>query len=172
MKKFLLIPLALSISFCNCTKSAISKSNDISIESNCPENGTCTITVEKNKSIIVKTDDLGGIYYQFLDNPNTSVIHYQYNRTVEEGLKDGHHREEILFEIDNDATSLNLENKEIQKTKMLFGRHCYCKGMAGYFKVEEGVLHLENKNNVITLDLDFKIIKVPQLFNKIKATVK
>lgn len=172
MKKIFLIPLAFSLSFCNCKKSVVENSKTISIESVCPENGECTVQLFKNKSLIVKTDDLGGIYYQMEDNLETSIIQYQYDKTVEKGLQDGQHREEIIFEINNATSELKLQNQELQKTKMLFGRHCFCKGYAGNFKVEEGNLFLENKNNTISFELDFKVYKVPQLFEKVKASIK
>jgi len=121
---------------------------------------------------MVKTDDLGGIYYHMEDNSNTSIIKYEYNRTVEEGLQDGQHREEIVFEINNNATELKLRDADLQTTKMLFGRHCFCKGQAGFFRIEEGTLNLSNKNEVISFDLDFKTHSVPQLFEKVKASVK
>jgi hypothetical protein len=170
MKKLLLLPLALSLSFCKCTTATMAKSNPMKITSTCPENGVCTIVVEKNKSLVVKTDDLGGVYYQLIDDATTSVIHYQYNRTVEEGLQDGNHREEIIFEIKNETTALNLANQELQQTKMLFGRQCYCKGMAGNFKVEEGILTLDKKDGRITFNLEFKVNQVPQLFATVSAT--
>ena len=143
-----------------------------SIESVCPENGVCTIQLFKNKSLVVKTDDFGSTYYQMIENIDTSVIQYQYDRTVEDGLQDGQHREEILFEINNSTTALKLQDADLQKTKMLFGRHCFCKGQAGYFKIEEGTLFLENKNKVISFELDFKTDKVPQLFEKVTASIK
>ncbi|MGV9004174.1 hypothetical protein [Flavobacterium sp.] len=172
MKKIFLIPLAISLSFCNCKKSVVDSAKVSSIESICPENGECTIQLFKNKSLIVKTDDLGGIYYQMDESLETSVIQYQYDRKIEDGLQDGQHREEILFEINNKITALNLQDIDLQQTKMLFGRHCFCKGQAGYFKIEEGSLQLENQKKGISFDLDFKIQKVPQLFDKVKATVQ
>jgi hypothetical protein len=172
MKKFLLIPLAFSLSFCNCSKTVVTNSKTSSIESACPDNGECTIQIFKNKSLLVKKDDLGGIYYQMTDNTDTTVIQYQYNRNVDEGLQDGQHREEIIFEINNSSSEINLEGENIQETKMLFGRYCFCKGQSGCFKVEEGILKVENKNNHITINLDFKINQVPQLFNKVIAIIK
>ena len=172
MKKIFLIPLAFLLSFCNCKKSVAESSKISSIESVCPENGVCTIQLFKNKSLVVKTDDFGSTYYQMIENIDTSVIQYQYDRTVEEGLQDGQHREEILFEINNNNTALKLQDADLQKTKMLFGRHCFCKGQAGYFKIDEGTLFLENKNKVFSFELDFKTDKVPQLFEKVKASIK
>lgn len=172
MKKLFLIPLALLVSFCKCPQATIEKSSVSSIESICPENGNCTIQIFRNKSLNVKADEFGSIYYQMLDNPNTSIIQYQYNRTVEKGLQDGQHKEEILFEINNAVTQISLTDIKLQETKMLFGRHCFCKGQAGYFKVEQGTLNLKNEKAIITIALDFQITKVPQLYSKVYATLK
>ena len=172
MKKLLLLPLAFFLSYCNCTKSAVSKAKEYSIMSPCPENGVCKIQILKNKSLNVKTDDLGILYYQLSDNENTSVIQYTYDRKVEKGLEDAQHREEIIFEIKNITTELNLQDNSLQETKMLFGRLCFCRGQTGYYKVENGTLKLQNTNEIITLDLNFKINEVPQLYDSVKATIK
>jgi hypothetical protein len=85
---------------------------------------------------------------------------------------DGQHREEIVFEINNSDSKITLSDKNLQDSKMLFGRHCFCRGQAGYYKVNEGTLNLQNTNGVITVDLDFKVTKVPQLYTSVKATIQ
>lgn len=172
MKKIFLIPIALLLSFCKCPKATIEKAAVTSLESQCPENGKCSIQLYRNKSLNLKTDELGSNYYQMSDNPKTSIIQYEYNRTVEKGLQDGQHREEILFEINNADKVISLTDAKLQDTKMIFGRHCFCKGQAGYFKVEQGTLNLRSENEIISIALDFQITKVPQLFNKVYATIK
>jgi hypothetical protein len=172
MKKLLFIPLAFTLSFCKCPQNSVSKTQVTTIESVCPENGKCSIQIFKNKSLDVKEDEFGSIYYAITDNTSTSVILYEYKRNVEEGLQDGQHREEIVFEINNTDKEIHLNDFALQNTKMLFGRHCFCRGQAGFYKVSEGKLNLENNDNTITLDLDFTITKVPQLYSKVKATIK
>ena len=172
MKKLFLIPLAFGLSFCNCQKSTISTKGVTSIKSECPENGKCTIQIQKNKSMNVKTDEFGSVYYTLDDNAATSVIVYEYKRNVEEGLQDGEHREEIVFEVSNAETSFSLKDQNLQNTKMLFGRHCFCRGQAGYYKITEGNLNFENKEGTIKVDLEFKTTKIPQLYTVVKATIK
>lgn len=173
MKKLFLIPLALGLTFCHCQKTAVAQTlTKSSVESTCPENGVCTIQIQKNKSMVVKTDEFGSTYYTLEDDSSKSVIVYEYKRNVEKGLQDGQHREEIVFEINNSDKKLTLSNKELQNAKMLFGRHCFCRGQAGYYKVFEGNLNLENTKGVITVDLDFKVTKVPQLYTTVKATIQ
>ncbi len=173
MKKLFLIPLALGLSFCHCQKAAVAATpTKSSIESVCPENGVCTIQIQKGKSMAVKTDEFGSIYYTTEDNANKSIIIYEYKRNVPEGLQDGQHIEEIVFEINNSDTTLSLKDENLQNTKMLFGRHCFCRGQAGYFKVTEGNLNLEKNKGIINVDLDFKVTKAPQLYTSVKATIK
>lgn len=139
-------------------------------ESNCPPDGTCKIEVLKNKSLVVKKDDIGAIYYQLIDDVTKNVIHYEYNQTSDENLEDGGLREEILFEVDQNSSELQLSSMALQQTKMLYGRHCYCKGGAGYFKVENGTLTISKTNkNKHSLLLDFKVSEVPQTISTIKA---
>lgn len=175
MKKLLFISLALSLSFCDCQKTAVAATSpkpSIAIESTCPENGVCTIKIQKGKRMNVKADEFGSVYYNLEEDATKSVIIYEYNRNVEKGLQDGQHKEEIVFEINNSDTKLSLNNEFLQSTQMLFGRHCFCKGQAGYYKVMEGKLNLENTKGVISVDLDFKVNKVPQLYTSVKATIQ
>ena len=176
MKRLFIIPLALVLSFCNCQKKNIAKnvakSIPLTLKSECPQDGTCNIEVLKDKRLDIKTDDLGGIYYQIVAATETSVVLYHYDRKVEKGLQDGQYREDIVFEINNSDSLISLSVSELQKTKMLFGRHCYCKGQAGYFKVTQGQLTLEQKENAVSFQLDFRISQVPQIIHSIKATTK
>lgn len=173
MNKIYLIPLAFAVSFCTGKKTAISKTAIAStIESVCPDNGKCSIQIISNKTLDVKVDEFGSLYYSMNDDNSKSVIVYEYNRNVKEGLQDGQHKEEIIFEINNSDTEINLTDFALQNTKMLFGRHCFCRGQGGNFKVDQGILHLVNKKGIITINLDFKVTKVPQLFTKVAASIQ
>ncbi len=176
MKRLFIIPLALVLSFCNCQKNNIAKNEaqsiPLTLNSECPQDGACTVEVLKNKSLEIKTDDLGGIYYQIAAATKTSVVIYRYNRRVEKGLQDGQYKEDIVFEINNSDSLISLSGSELQKTKMLFGRHCYCKGQAGYFKLTQGQLTLEQKKNAVSFQLDFTTNQAPQIIHSIKAATK
>lgn len=168
MKTIFLLPIFILISCC-ASKSEKSFSN---IESACPDDGKCTIEIIKNKSLDIKSDETGSNYYQLLDNIATSVIHYQYKRNTVKGFQDGNYTEEILFEITNKDTSFSISNITLQKTKMMYGRFCYCKGQTGYYLINEGNLKFKKKNSNIQFDLDFKNNKVPQIIQKISAVLK
>ncbi len=175
MKRLLFLPFIFLFTFCNCKKELVSKQNILpmqSIISECPPNGICTIEILRNKSLDIKTDDIGANYYTLIDNSTTSVIRYQYNKNVPKDLQDGQHREEIVFEINNETKSLNLKDLDLQKTKMLFGRLCYCRGQTGYYKVTSGNLKLDQLEEIYTIDLNFKVTQVPQLYNTVQVSVK
>jgi len=175
MKKIFIIPTAILFSFCCTNKESMNKEKEnkleLKTESPCPSDGVCTTEILKNKSLLVKTDEFGSTYTQTIDNETTSVIIYQYSRTVKGDLQDAGYREEIIFEINNSDKEISLVNENLQQTKMLFGRFCFCRGQTGYYKVEEGKLDLKKSNDIITLNLDFTITKVPQIIKTINTSI-
>ena len=172
MKKSIFLLFCTVFFSCNTAK----KTNDLDtlneITTICPDDGECTIVVNKNKKLNVLVDDFGSKYFQLLDNEGTSVIVFEYNKKNEENLQDGNYLEEVIFEIPNDVNAINLTDKELQSTKMLFGRHCFCKGQTGYFNVNNGQLKLIKKDNEFSIDLSFKINEVPQIISSIVTTIK
>jgi len=171
MKKIAFLPLALTLTFCTSQKSTVTDESIVAVNS-CPDDGKCIVELLKFKRLEIKTDDLGSLYYQIIDSPETSVIVYQYNLTVAKDLQDGNYREEIVFEIKNRDKKLQLSGTALQQTKMLFGRFCYCKGQTGYYKIENGNITLNQKENSVDFNLDFTITKVPQIIKSIQTSVK
>lgn len=161
MKKIIVLFLLGLLFSCNAQKNV--SSTMAKITSECPSDGTCEVEILKNKQLILHYDDLGGMYYDIKEQEGTTVIHYQYNKTTQANLQDGHYREDIIFEIKNSDKSLNLTDSALQQTKLIFGRHCFCKGQTGYFKVEKGKLNLSSKKDEIHFDLSFENEKIPQL---------
>ena len=174
MKKILLTALFTSFIFCTPKKTALAVDSTLKntiADTNCPKDGNCTVEVLKNKKLVVKTDDLGGTYFATIDDNQFSVIKYTYQRTVEKGLQDGHYNEEIIFEIKNNSDAISLTNQNLQETKMLFGRHCYCKGQAGYFKVKTGSLTSKMVKDKRVIDLNFTITEVPQIIKELHFSI-
>lgn len=173
-KPIMIIVLVMLFS-CNTTKSTVATTSSVTkeaVQAFCPENGKCTTQLLKGKSLNVKTDEFGSTYYQLTDNNQTTVILYQYKRNVPKGLQDAGYTEEILFEINNTDSKISLTDTDLQKTKMLFSRLCFCRGQTGYYKVTQGNLKLEQKNNEVNFSLDFTITQVPQIIHSIGTTVK
>lgn len=175
MKKLFLISLLVLVSSCVCKKNIKEKVHESQlvseIASDCPKDGKCTALLLKNKSLEVKTDEFGTTYYQLTEASETSVVQYQYQRNPREGIQDSEYAETVLFEIPNANGTLSLSNLDLQQTKMIYGRLCFCRGQTGYYSVSEGKLHLTKKNNLIQFELDFKNNKVPQIVPTIKATI-
>jgi hypothetical protein len=161
MKKIIALFLFGLLFSCNAQKNVSSAVPTLTSE--CPKDGTCEVEILKNKQLILHYDDFGGMYYDIKDQEGTTVIHYQYNKTTQANLQDGHYREDIIFEIKNSDKSLNLTDSALQQTKLIFGRHCFCKGQTGYFKIEKGRLNLSSKKDEIHFDLTLENEKVPQL---------
>lgn len=166
MRKIIALFLFGLLFSCNAQKNVSTAMPTLTSE--CPQDGTCQIEILKNKQLILHYDDLGGMYYDIKDQEGTTVIHYQYNKTTQLNLQDGHYREDIIFEIKNSDKLLDLTDSELQQTKLIFGRHCFCKGQTGYFKIENGNLQLSAKNE-INFDLNFTCDKVPQIIKSVSV---
>lgn len=171
MKKYLLIPLALGLAFCSGQKKSMEPNAIVNLKS-CPDAGICTTELFRNKAVKIKKDDFGSSYYEIIDSPETSVIIYQYNLKVEKDIQDGNYREEIIFEIKNSENQIVLSNSELQQTKMLFGRFCFCRGQTGYYPINTGRLTLTKNEATISFDLDFVITEVPQVIKSIRTSAK
>lgn len=167
MKKIIALILFGLLFSCKAQKNVSSTMPRLSSE--CPKDGTCTITIFTNEKLEILTDETGAIYYKKIADTNSTVFHFQYTRTVAEGIQDGHYQEEVIFEYSNDNLPLNLTDQSLQKTKMLFGRHCFCKGQAGYFLVNSGSLNLNQLRGKTTINLSFKIDEVPQIITQIQG---
>jgi hypothetical protein len=170
MKKIIFILTLLSMTFCKSHKGSIEKTtnNEIINLSKCPENGVCTIEILENKSLNILQDDIGSTYYQLKENPSKSVVHFKYERNKIENTSDSGHVEEIIFEINKNENNLSLENIQLQNTKMLFGRHCFCRGNAGFSKINIGNLKISADKEKTLYELSFKVNDLPQLFSKIQ----
>jgi hypothetical protein len=51
---------------------------------------------------------------------------------------------------------------------MLFGRHCFCKGSAGYYMVKTGKLKISTEKEKTLYKLYFKVNNLPQLFSEVQ----
>ena len=175
MKKLFLIPICTLLLFCSSKNNFSNNQDSIIIEntpSNCPENGVCETKIFRNQSLEIKTDEFGSMYYEKLESPTTSVILFTYTKNTPKDLPDSSYREEIIFEINNSDSDVELSDLNLQKTKMLFGRFCFCRGQTGYHKVKSGILKLKNADKKISFNLNFLISEVPQTIKSINNSVK
>ena len=108
------------------------------------------------------------LYPDFVDDMTTNTVKFTYNENAEKDVMDGHYREEVYFEVKNGTELLDLENMELKEVNFLYGRFCYCKGSAGYFKVDKGRLMMKDGK----LTIEFANGQVPQKLKMITATYK
>lgn len=163
-----LIMAMTAFSCCTNKKTNTAPKTADTIAQNCPENVDCTWQVFQDKAMIIKTDGTGAIYYELQDTPGKTVYSYTYKLKTDQQYQDNFYREEIIFEINTAAADFTLTGKQLQETKMLFGVFCYCKGKAGYYKVNEGILSQKDK----TITADFKAIVADQKVTSARYTLK
>lgn len=152
---------------CGAKKSASVISTAV-LQSDCPKAGTCNVQFLKNKSMLVAFEDNHNSY-TLIDNPEKNVIIFTYSKTVKGNSQDAGYREEVIFETTQTLSELNGNDADLQKTKILFGRFCYCKGQTGYYKVRNGKMTVDANNNLF---LNFSISEVPQIINEINIFLK
>ncbi len=139
--------------------------------SGCPEVGTCSVVLHKNKSLAVKEDGTGAMYPEIIDGQNI-VVAYTYSKEGPAGTADGNYSETIHFEIPTATTTLNKSNTALNDVKLLYGKHCFCKGEAGYYEITDGNLQVSKNASSISFDLKFNVGKTSQVVSHIKETVK
>ncbi|MFA7445460.1 MAG: hypothetical protein WCY89_05895 [Flavobacteriaceae bacterium] len=146
MKPTVLLFFSILLFSCASKKETASKSN------NCPSDGVCAAEILKNKSLHIINDKSTGAYHQFKENTATSVIIFKYDRNKDENLQDGHYQEEIIFEISNKM--MEADFKDFTPEKKLFGVHCYCKGKAGYYPVENITVSYDKTTKGLSININ------------------
>ncbi len=162
--KAIILSFIFLISSCNCVDKANKKriNNEITpvLSSKCPDDGVCKLEFHRNKTIQLKKDGIGKLYYNLVDSESKSVVYFEYSRNVPEDLQDASYREEIIFEIDNNSSSKDLTKNDLRQTNILFGKHCFCRSEAGYYMVHNGSLNYNYIKNELKFNLTFKIPEV------------
>jgi len=167
-KKAILLFALISLASCQCKKNT-TPAEAVAITSECPKDGTCSVKLLKDKSIAVKKDEFGRLYYTLEESTSKNVVHYIYKRTVKGDLQDASYREEIVFEIDAKSENLHIADAALENKQLLFGRFCFCRGQTGYYKINHGNLTVTNGKIV---DLNFKTDEVPQIIKHITVAIK
>lgn len=147
MKKIFSIVLPVLLFACASQKDSTAVLNSKStIESQCPPQGKCTITIHKDKGLLVKTDDFNKLYYEYAHAPGKVVVTYVYNKTKNPDYQDDFYNEELAFESD-----VNLSNiKAGMMPDIYFTVNCFCRGKQGTYKAEGAeVVMKDNKLHVI-----------------------
>ena len=147
MKKLVLIFAAVVLLFsCKSRQNNTSFiSDEYSIDSPCPPDGTCSLEVLQDKSLLIKEDDTGHLFYQLQDTDGKTVVIYKYQKKKNPNVTDSGYSEEVIFETDNKSTDT------IDTNRMIFGVHCFCRGKAGYYKAGQATANFTNGKLYIEL---------------------
>lgn len=150
MKKIAFAFLPFLLIACASKKDSVSlEERKAVIQSYCPENGECKIEILQNKSLDIKTDGTGMPYYTLEDAVGKVVVRYTYDFIVPKDVEDAGYTETIIFETDKEFSNLNKANPK--DLKMLFGVQCFCRGKAGFYRVEKGLVDYSDKQLIIKL---------------------
>ena len=145
MKNLLIAFLFAAAAFsCTSQKGSAAAWKDYTITSPCPPNSECSLKITDGKSLLVKADDTGHIYYNLEDAPGKIVVIYTYRTITDPKLQDAGYSESVIFETDGKA--FNYADADMQNTKMLFNVQCFCRGKAGLRKIEQGKASYNGKN--------------------------
>lgn len=133
----------------------------------CPSDGVCTFEVIKNQTFRIASK-FGDTYPEFSNSAKT-LLKFEYVRNLIPDVQDSSYRELVYVEIDNNVETLNLENIDLTRAKVSFGRLCFCRGQTGYYSVKEGKLSISKiDDNLYSFVLDFKVKEVPQVITRIE----
>ncbi|MEW7290402.1 hypothetical protein ABW637_07565 [Aquimarina sp. 2304DJ70-9] len=167
----------ICISACK-TSNAVDSSEKISenvdnqkIQKYCPNDGDCSIKLHKNSSLILKKDTTDALYPVIEEGGHTVVV-FEFSRKGAEGTADGDYSETIHFEIKEITENLTVEGEKLAEVNMLFGKQCFCRGEAGFYKVNDGNLILQKSNNEITIDLLINLTEVSHRITRVKEKIK
>lgn len=158
---------------CKSSKNSEDKINqDLkTMSSVCSEVGNCSFIVHRNSSLNILEDTIGQIY-PVIEKGENIVMKFTYEVKGPEGTMDGDYSETVHFEITETMNKLNLKDLELAQVKLLFGKHCFCRGEAGYYKVREGDISIENKNDILQLKLSLVINEVTHKVETIRHRFK
>ncbi|WP_074410365.1 MULTISPECIES: hypothetical protein [Aquimarina] len=137
----------------------------------CPEGGNCTIKLHKKSSLVLKKDTTGR-YYPVIEKGEGIVVEFKFLIKGPEGTADGDYSETIHFEINKDAETLRLKGEALKQVDLLFGKHCFCRGEAGYYKVKDGSLTLQKSKDEINIDISLSIPEVSHKTFNIKEKIR
>ena len=137
--------------------SAVANNKDIVVAMDtCPEDGECQVALKNSATMTINEDSIG-MEYPTSDKGDNMVVRYTYLKKGPKGTADGDYSETLHFEIPANTTTLSLMNSDLQNVDLLFGKHCFCKGEAGYYKVTSGSLTLVKTENELTFDISYSV---------------
>ncbi len=157
MKSIFLMSIFLIFISCGNKINLVSKKEVIVLEKNTGNNESkVSVTILNNSSLTIKEDSTGHLY-PVIDSGNNMVVEYKYQEDGEDGTVDGDYSETLHFEISKNTKELRLKDNQLTKVKALFGKHCFCKGEAGYYFINKGKFKVVKSEKEMYFDINFSI---------------
>ncbi|GLB48001.1 hypothetical protein [Neptunitalea lumnitzerae] len=145
MKKLIYIFVLAGVLSCGTHKNVGSTQKAVT---QCKE---CTVEVLHNKNITILGDANTGTYYNITDDTQKTVIKYIYGQNTNTPYQDSGYTETLLLTLPNELSEGTFKNKELSKLNAALDVQCYCKGKAGVYKINEGVVSLVDKVVTVTI---------------------
>ena len=155
---------------CSSGQNTTIKNLEKNITNNCPDDGVCSFSVIKKKSLNIKKDGIGSIYPEVVSG-NNIILKFEYKRNEIPNTQDSHYIEQVFIEIEPNQIDLNISDNKLQLVKLLYARLCFCRGQTGYYKINKGNLILKKvSKNTYEFELTFITDEVPQIITRIKES--
>lgn len=149
MKNLILIFIFGLLIGCKVKDAGSKNDKGFVLESSCPANGTCEMSIKPEQSYKFSKDDAGVLFSVYEENLTTDVLVVSYAEESQQKLQDDFYEEKILITLPKKYSNGIFKDKELEKFNIGYGRFCYCKGLAGYYPVNNGTLEIiENKLNL------------------------
>lgn len=116
-----------------------------------------TVTAERKLNTSISLQATTELFPVMRFDPEKTVISYEYTKNTSNlPQADDFYKEEIFIEIPTSAFKKTYTNEALQDVKLIYGKHCYCKGEAGYYKITEGSLKINQTDKNTYVSLTFK----------------
>jgi hypothetical protein len=151
--------MSVFLIFISCgNKINLASKKEIIILKESPENNESKVSVNifNNSTLTIKEDSTGHLY-PVVESGNNIVVEYKYVEKGEEGIVDGDYSETLHFEISKNTKQLRLKDNQLTKVKALFGKHCFCKGEAGYYFINKGKFKVLKSDEEVYFDINFSV---------------
>lgn len=172
--KYGMLVVALVVMSCKSTQNTRMTSENRPVgdllinEASCPEGGNCNYEILNNSSYTIATDGTGAMYPQYSEGDG-EVIVISYEKNGPEGTVDGDYKETVQFVVPSFKDTLTLKDEALQDVQLLFNKQCFCRGQAGYYRIEQGTLVLTKDNQgTIGVELSFEVASTSHTIKKVK----
>lgn len=135
------------------------------------KDGDVSVVISNHSNLNLKDDTIGAIY-PVIASGNAIVINFKYEEKSPEGTADGDYSETLHFEIPQNTTVLNLMDEELNNVKLLYGKECFCRGEAGYYKIKKGKIKIMKTESEIYFDIIFSIDETATKLVRVAQNIK